>query len=119
MTIAGNLYDIRGIQANSQPVSAYKLDEPLSACLPLPTEFRANISDIVLVERKTDGSYGILTSKLRQTPSGLNVCGGVSTLPATVGVAKLGAVEAPPPTPMPDIETPDTAQLLPATQSYC
>ena len=113
MTIAGNLYDIRGIQANSQPVSAYKLDEPLSACLPLPTEFRANISDIVLVERKTDGSYGILTSKLRQTPSGLNVCGGVSTLPATVGVAKLGAVEAPPPTPMPDIETPDTGATAP------
>ena len=113
MTIAGSLYDITAIQANSQPVTAYKLDEPLSACLPLPEAFRANLTNIVLVERKTDGSYGILTSKLRQTAAGLNVCGGVSTLPATVGVAKLGVVPALPPTPVPEIETPDTGATAP------
>ena len=113
MTIAGSLYDITAIQANRQPVSAYKLDEPLSACLPLPEAFRANLTNIVLVERKADGSYGILTSKLRQTAGELNVCGGVSTLPATVGVAKLGVVPALPPTPAPEIETPDTGATAP------
>ena len=113
MSISSTLYDVKGVQADGTAVSGYKLDEPLSACLPLPTEFRANISDVVIVERKTDGSYGILSSKLRQTPSGLNVCGGVSSLPATIGVAKLGIVPTPPPTPTPDVETPDTGATAP------
>ena len=102
MSISGNLYDILGVSANGQAVSGFKLDEPLSACLPLPSAFRSNISDVVIVERKTDGSYGILSSKLRQTAGGLNVCGGVSTLPATIGVAKLGVVPEPPATPTPE-----------------
>ncbi len=102
MSISGNLYDILGVSANGQAVSGFKLDEPLSACLPLPTAFRSNISDVVIVERKTDGSYGILSSKLRQTAGGLNVCGGVSSLPATIGVAKLGVVPEPPATPTPE-----------------
>ena len=102
MSISGNLYDILGVQADGTAVSGFKLDEPLSACLPLPSAFRSNISDVVIVERKTDGSYGILSSKLRQTPSGLNVCGGVSSLPATIGVAKLGVVPEPPATPTPE-----------------
>ena len=114
MTIASTLFDVLAIDANGKAVADYTLDDPLSACMPLPEAFRANISDIVIVERKTDGSYGILSTTLRQTASGLNVCGGVSTLPATVGVAKLGVVEAPPPTPMPDVETPATGATAPS-----
>ena len=114
MSISGNLYDILGVSANGQAVSGFKLDKPLSACLPLPTEFRSNISDVVIVEHKADGSYGILSSKLRQTAAGLNVCGGVSSLPATIGVAKLGIVPTPPPTPTPDAETPDTGATAPS-----
>ena len=114
MTIARGLYDINGIQANGDaPVQGFRFDDPITACLPMPTEFRANISDVVLVERKSDGSYGILSTKLRQSGGELSVCGSVSALPATVGVAKLGVVEAPPPTPTPDIATPDTGATAP------
>ncbi len=114
MTIARALYDINGIQANGDgPVQGFRFDDPITACLPMPTEFRANISDVVLVERKSDGSYGILSTKLRQSGGELSVCGSVSALPATVGVAKLGVVEAPPPTPTPDIATPDTGATAP------
>ena len=116
MTIAGDLYDINGIQQDGDaPVQGFTLDDPLTACLPMPTELRANISDVVVVERKSDGSYGILSTKLRQTAGGLNVCGSVSTLPATIGVAKLGVVVAPPATPVPDVETPDTGATAPST----
>ena len=116
MTIAGDLYDINGIQQDGDaPVQGFTLDDPLTACLPMPTELRANISDVVVVERKSDGSYGILSTKLRQTAGGLNVCGSVSTLPATIGVAKLGVVVAPPVTPVPDVETPDTGATAPST----
>ena len=115
MSISGDLYDILGVSANGQAVSGFKLDEPLSACLPLPTAFRSNISDVVIVERKTDGSYGILSSKLRQTAGGLNVCGGVSSLPATIGVAKLGVVPEPPATPTPEgTVPPETGATAPS-----
>ena len=116
MTIAGSLFDINGIQANGDPpVSGFSLDDPLSVCLPLPDAFRANVSDIVLVERKSDGSYGILSTKLRQgAGGGLNVCGSVSALPATVGVAKLGVVQAPPVTePTATVEGPDAGATAP------
>ena len=116
MTIAGDLYDINGIQQDGDaPVQGFTLDDPLTACLPMPTELRANISDVVVVERKSDGSYGILSTKLRQSAGGLTVCGSVSTLPATIGVAKLGVVVAPPATPTPEIETPDTGATAPST----
>ena len=49
-----------------------------------------------------------------QSTRGLIVCGQVSTLPATVGVAKLGVVPAPPPTPTPDVETPATGATAPS-----
>ena len=117
MTIDGNLYDIRAVDTSGQLVAGFNLDGPLSACLPLPEAFRANLTNIVIVERKTDGSYAILTSKLRQTDGGLNVCGQVSTLPATVGVAKLGVVEAPPPTPTPEAATPDTGATAPSANA--
>ena len=115
MTISGNLYDILGVNASGQEVTNFTLDEPLTACIPLPEAFRANISDVVIVERKGDGSYGILSSKLRQQGGELNVCGGVSTLPATIGVAKLGIVPQPPTTPVPDeVETPETGATAPS-----
>ncbi len=116
MTISGSLFDINGIQVNGDPpVSGFRLDDPLSVCLPLPDAFRANVSDIVLVERKSDGSYGILSTKLRQgAGGGLNVCGSVSALPATVGVAKLGFVQAPPVTePTATVEGPDAGATAP------
>ena len=116
MTIARGLYDINGIQANGDaPVQGFRFDDPITACLPMPTEFSANISDVVLVERKSDGSYGILSTKLRQSGGELSVCGSVSALPATVGVAKLGVVVAPPAIPTPVVEGPDTGATAPST----
>ena len=115
MSISGSLYDISGVNASGTPLSGFEMDEPLSACLPLPEAFRANISDVVIVERKGDGSYGILTSKLRQTGGELTVCGSVGTLPATIGVAKLGTVPEPPATPTPTgPEPPETGATAPS-----
>ena len=98
MTLAGSYYEVNGVQRNGEaPVSGYALDDPISACLPLPVMFRADISDVVVVNRNaSDGTLGILSSKVRQTESGLVVCGSVGTLPATVAAARLGIVEATP-----------------------
>ena len=98
MTLAGSYYEVNGVQRNGEaPVSGYRLDDPISVCLPVPDTFRSDISDVVVVNRNpADGSLGILSSKVRQTDGGLVVCGSVGTLPATVAAAHLGIVEATP-----------------------
>ena len=118
MTLAGNFYDINGVQRNGDaPVSGFKLDAPLSACLPMPANFRSNIANVTLVARYGDGALAPLTTTLRQTAGELTVCGAVGQLPATVAVAKLGIVEAPTdPTPDPNTgEAPDTGATAPST----
>ena len=115
LTLSGSFYDINGVQRNGEaPVSGYRLDDPLTVCLPLPAAFRANVSDIVIASRSDDGSLGILSSKLRQTGGALSVCGSVGQLPATVAVAKTGIVEAPPEPMDPTTgEPPDTGGSAP------
>ena len=96
LTLSGSFYDVMGVQRTGDaPVSGYVLDDPMSVCLPLPTTFRANVSDIVIVNRAADGSLGILSSTLRQSGGSLTACGSIGQLPATVAVAKTGIVEEP------------------------
>ena len=116
MTLAGMFFDIMGIDRDgATPVTGYAFDDPISACLPLPTVFRGNVSDVVLVEQKSDGSIGVLATKIRQTSGALSVCGSLTNLPATVAVAKLGTVPPPPPEtdPGPGDELPDTGATTP------
>ena len=117
MTLAGNFYDINGVQRNGEaPVSAYKLNKPLDVCLPMPTSFRTNIGNVALVARYGDGALAPLTTTLRQTSGELKVCGAVGQLPATVAVAKLGIVEATEPTADPTTgEPPETGATAPST----
>ena len=114
MSVAGSFYDINGIQQSGQPpLTAYTLDDPLTVCLPFPDEFRADLSDVVVVQRQSDGNLSPLTTKVRTNAGILTICGAVSTLPATVGVAKLGTVPAIPATPAPTEDTPDTGGFAP------
>ena len=114
MSVAGNYYDINAIQQSGQPpLTAYSLNDPLMACLPFPVEFRADLSNIVAVQRAADGGLGILTTKVRANAGDLTVCGAVSTLPATVAVAKLGTVSAPPATPAPEQSLPEAGATAP------
>ena len=114
MTVAGNYYDINGINQNGgSPLSDYSLDDPLTVCLPFPDEFRADLSDVVAVSRGIDGALSILTTKVRTNAGILTVCGAVSNLPSTVAVAKLGVVVIPTPTPTPTVDTPDAGGAAP------
>lgn len=115
MSVAGSYYDINAItQDGSSPLARYTLDEPLTACLPYPDEFRAELSNVVAVERRFDGELSILTTKVRSNAGELTVCGAISSLPATVGVAKLGTVLAIPPTPTPTAPLPEAGATAPS-----
>ena len=114
-TVSGSFYEINGVQRNGEaPVSGYRLDAPLSVCLPLPDAFRGYVSNIVMVERKATGTLGVLGSTVRVTDGVLSACGSVSQLPATLAVARLGAPEpvAPEATPSPG-DLPDTGATAP------
>ena len=114
MTVAGNFYDVNGINENgASTLPDYNLDAPLTVCLPFPDAFRADLSDVVAVSRGVDGSLAILTTKVRTNNGVLTVCGAISNLPTTVAVAKLGAVAIPTATPTPEVETPETGGLAP------
>ena len=117
MTLAGTFFDIMGVDRDgAAPVTGYTFDDPISACVPLPAIYRENVSDVVLVEQKPDGTLGVLSTKIRQTGGSLGVCGSLTNLPATVAVAKLGIVEPPPPDP--DTGTGDPLPDTGATTPY-
>ena len=114
MSVGGNYYDINVIaQDGDPPLASYSLEDPLSVCLPFPDEFRADLSNVVAVERKSDGSFALLTTKVRTNAGDLAVCGALSTLPATVGVAQLGTVPALPATPAPEEDLPEAGATAP------
>ncbi len=115
-TLMGSAYSIEVIDSAGAEVSAYRLDTYAEACVPLPDALRANISDVSLVAINDDGTLTILTSNVKIAADGsLDVCGRVSSLPATVAAGSEGApADFPTPTPTPEIEEPDTGGTSPA-----
>ena len=115
MSLAGSFYDVNAItQDGSAPLANYTLNYPLTICLPYPAAFRAELTNVVAVERNANGELGILTTRVRSNAGALTVCGAISTLPATVGVAKLGTVPAIPATPTPAEPLPETGGVAPS-----
>ena len=118
LTVGGRFYAVNGVQRSGDaPVTGYTLDDPLLVCLPMPAEFRGNISDIVLVDRRADGTLGMLGSRVRVADGVVSACGNVSRLPATLAVARLGAPVPILPEPTPAPEAPDTGATAPSATS--
>ena len=102
MSLAGSYYDILAIADNGEPpIPSYTLNEPATACLPFPQEFRADLSNVVVVQRKSTGDLSILSTKIRSNAGDLTVCGTLTQLPATVAVAP------PRPSPRPNPDNPN------------
>ena len=90
-TLAGQRYAISVVDADRVLVSDYALNKAVTACAPLPSELRGNIADIVLAAADDAGGTTVLSTSVKITPSGVSVCGKLSTLPATVAVGKAGS----------------------------
>ena len=115
LTVGGSFYVVNGVQRTGDaPVTGYRFDDPVTVCLPMPNEFRGNISDIVLVDRRADGTLGMLGSRARVAAGVVSACGNVSQLPVTLAVARLGAPERVAPEPTPEIVPPDTGGSAPS-----
>ncbi len=117
-TLGGLRYAISVVDADGEAVSDYGLNEAITACVPLPPEFRGNISDIVLAATDDSGGMSVLSTSVKITSDGASVCGQLSTLPATVAVGKAGsppAVVAPADEVVVEDPLPDTGGFAPLT----
>ena len=106
--LGGNWYEVSAVDASNNTVSSYGLIDAVEMCVPFPDALRSDISGLALVVINADDSLTILASNVRITSSGTNVCGNLSSVPATVAVGTAGS-PAPLPTATP--ETDDTSDL--------
>ena len=117
-TLMGDSYDINLVNSSGAGISSYRLDSYAVACVPLPDSLRSDITNVALTAINEDGSLTILTSNVRLAGAGLEVCGRVSSLPATIAVGTSGAPPDFPPQPTePEVESPDTGGTAPTPLS--
>ena len=107
-SLGGSWYEISAVDASNTSVSSYGLSDAVEVCIPLPDELRSNISSLALVVINADDSLTILSSIVRISSSGTNVCGNLSSVPAKLAVGTAGSPAALP-TAVPD--TADTSDL--------
>ena len=100
-TLGGQIYAIGAVDAIGTTVSSYAFGVPAVVCVPMPNELRGSIADIVLTSTNVDGNSTVLSTRVKITPEGVQVCGNLSTVPANVAVGKVGSP--------PEIEDPDAA----------
>ena len=107
-TLAGYWYAISAVDTSAEAVSSYLLNKPAEVCVPLPDELRSNISVLALVAINADDSLTILSTTVRISTAGTTVCGGLSSVPATVAAGRTGA---PAPLPTEVLEMEDASDL--------
>ena len=113
-TLSGHSYSIEVVDASGQPIPTYRLNTYAEACLPLPDEFRANISDVAVTVINDDDTLTILTTKVMLDAGGIMVCGRISSLPALVAVGVEGApADLPEPDPIVRAIPPETGGVTP------
>ena len=109
VTLDGNYYTVSAVDAAGQPLSGYLLDDPIEVCIPVPPRLKSNISDVAMVSVRDDGTFAVLSSRLRLGDAGVTMCAALSTLSARVAAAHTGSPSAlPSPTPLPTPIDPDT-----------
>ena len=116
-TLVGDAYELMAVDAAQTVISSsYVLNEPLEVCVPLPPVARRDISDVAMVVKNADDTLTVLSTSKSIVPSGIEVCGNLSRLPATVSVGVDGSPAAlPTPTPMPEEPAPpDTGGSAPS-----
>ena len=111
-TLGGNWYQISAVDSSNDTVSSYGLNDAVEVCVPLPNALRSNISDLAIVAINADDSLTIQSSRVRiSAATGAQVCGNLSSVPATVAVGTTGS-----PAPLPtEVTDADDASGLPET----
>ena len=119
VTLDGSYYGIYAVDASGQGLNGYLLDDPISVCLPVPSRFTSNVSQLTMVSEQSDGTFATLSSSIRLSTSGVLICGGLSEVSARLAVGNLGSPSAlPSPTPLPTPIDPDTGGSTMPTSAF-
>ena len=115
ITLDGLYYDVYAVDGTGTRLDSYLLNNPVTVCIPLPSRIASRIAESAMVSLKDDGTFAVLSSRVRLTADGTVLCGAISELSARVAAAHIGSPEAlPSPTPMlPVVEDPDTGGTTP------
>ena len=115
LILAPNYTRILAVDANGNPLTDYRLNEPAQVCLPMPNQFRDRLDAVAIVKLPDNESENIspLTSRaFTNPPDGLRICAALSVLPATLTTARFGTQPTATPNPeqyIGNIETGGTA----------
>ena len=107
-SLRGSWYRVTAVDASAERVSYYALNGGVDVCIPLPSELRSNIADLVLIVVNADDSLTVLASRVKIGSAAMNVCDNLSSVPATIAVGSLGV---PSPLPSEMLEAEDGYQL--------
>ena len=94
VTLSGSYYGIYAVDASGQALNGYLLDDPINVCLPVPSRFTSNISQLAMVSERPDSTFATLSSSVRLSTSGVLICGALSEVSARLAVGNLGSPSA-------------------------
>ena len=112
-------YRVIGINAQSEPLTTFRFNNPIPICLPIPNQFGARLSDVSLAQMRSDGSVLPIGQRVAASTSGTVVCSTVAQLPSTFVVAARTPAETAPSDSQVSTDTNDAIDaLLPDAGGY-
>ena len=113
-TLGHQLVMVSVVDATGDVLSGYRFEDPLQVCAPLPVQFRDRLDAVTMVRiEESNAGITVLSSKVYSgTAAGLQICGAVSVLPATLAVARLGVAPTATPEPGTSIGEIETGGLV-------
>ena len=112
-------YRVIGINAQSEPLTTFRFNNPIPICLPIPNQFGTRLSDVSLAQMRSDGSVLPIGQRVAASTSGTVVCSTVAQLPSTFVVAARTPAETAPSDSQVSADTNDAIDaLLPDAGGY-
>ena len=112
-------YRVIGINAQSEPLTTFRFNNPIPICLPIPNQFGTRLSDVSLAQMRSDGSVLPIGQRVAASTSGTVVCSTVAQLPSTFVVAARTPAETAPSDSQVSTDTNDAIDaLLPDAGGY-
>ena len=112
-------YRVIAINAQSEPLTTFRFNNPIPICLPIPNQFGTRLSDVSLAQMRSDGSVLPIGQRVAASTSGTVVCSTVAQLPSTFVVAARKPAETAPSDSQVSADTNDAIDaLLPDAGGY-
>ena len=86
LALANNGYRVIGVNAQSEPLSGFRFNNPIPICLPIPDQFTTRLDDVRFAQMHSDGTVSPIGQRVASSTLGPVVCSTVAQLPSTFAV---------------------------------